>query len=97
MSRFLWENSLLISAPNSSVTLLTPDQALANTRPKIKIADSKLPIVRGPKIIGVDLDALFSFNNHCIQVANRVNKRNNVLKTLAGTNWGQQKEATDDI
>ena len=25
-------------------------------------------------------------------VANRVSKRNNVLKALAGTNWGQQKE-----
>ena len=25
-------------------------------------------------------------------MANRVNKRNNVLKALAGTNWGQQKE-----
>ena len=61
MSRFLRENSLLISAPKSSVTLFTPDPAQANTRPKIKIADP-------------------------------VSKRNNVLKVLAGTNWGQQKE-----
>ena len=38
MSRFLSENSLLISAPKSSVTLFTPDPAQANTRPKIKIA-----------------------------------------------------------
>ena len=45
-----------------------------------------------PQILGVYLDTLFSFNNHCVQVANRVSKRNNVLKTLAGTNWGQQKE-----
>ena len=38
------------------------------------------------------LDTFFSFNKHCVQVANRVSKRNNVLKALAGTNWGQQKE-----
>ena len=25
-------------------------------------------------------------------MANRVSKRNNVLKALAGTNWGKQKE-----
>ena len=31
-------------------------------------------------------------NAHCVQVANIVSKRNNVLKALAGTNWGQQKE-----
>ena len=42
MSRFLWENSLLISAPKSSVTLFTPDPAQANT---LKIADSELPHV----------------------------------------------------
>ena len=85
--------SLLISALKSSVTLFTPDPAHANTRPKIKIADSELLLVRrrSPKILGVYLDTLFSFNNHCVQVANRVSKRNNVLKAVTDTNWGQQK------
>ena len=92
MSQFLRENSLLISAPKSSVTLFMPDPAQANTRPKIKIADSEIPVVRSPKLLGVYLDTFFSFNKHCVQVANRVSKRNNVLKALAGTNWGQQKE-----
>ena len=46
MSRFLWENSLLISAPKSSVTLFTPDPAKAITCPKMKIDDSELPHVR---------------------------------------------------
>ena len=92
MSLFLRENSLLISAPKLSVTLFTPDPAQANTHPKIKIADSEIPLVRSPKLLGVYLDTFFSFNKHCVQVANRVSKRNNVLKALAGTNWGQQKE-----
>ena len=92
MSRFLRENSLLISAPKSSVTLFTPDPAQANTHPKIKIADSEIPLVRSPKLLGVYLDTFFSFDKHCVQVANRVSKRNNVLKALAGTNWGQQNE-----
>ena len=92
MSRFLRENSFLISAPKSSVTLFTPDPAQANTHPNIKIADSKIPLVRSPKLLGVYLDTFFSFNKHSVQVANRVSKRNNVLKALAGTNWGQQKE-----
>ena len=74
------------------MTLFTPDPAQANTRPKIKIADSEIPLVRSPKLLGVYLDTFFSFNKHCVQVANRVSKRNNVLKALAGTNWGQQKE-----
>ena len=89
MSRFLWENSLLISAPKSLVTLFMPDPAQANTRAKIKMADPELPLVRSPKLLGVFLDTLFSFN--CVQVANRVSKRNIVLKEFAVTNWGQQK------
>ena len=92
MSWFLQENLLFISARKSSVTLFTQDQAQANTHPKIKIADPELPLVRSPKLLRVYLDTLFSFNKHCVQVANRVSKRNNVLKALAGTNWGQQKE-----
>ena len=63
-----------------------------NTHPKINISDAELPFVRNPKLLGVYLDTFFSFNAHCVQVANRVSKRNNVLKSLAGTNWGQQKE-----
>ena len=82
----------MISASKSSVTLFTPGPAQANTRPKIKISDSELPLVRSPRILGVYLDTFFSYNNHCVQVANRVSKRNNVLKALAGTNWGQHKE-----
>ena len=99
MSRFLRDNSLSISAPKSTVTLFTPDPKQANTHPKqanthpkIKISDAELPLVRNPKLLGVYLDTYFSFNTHCVQVANRVSKRNNVLKALAGTNWGQQKE-----
>ena len=92
MSQFLRENSLLISALKSSITLFTPDPAHDNTRPYFKIADSELPLVRSLKILGVYLDTFFSFNNHCVQKANRVSKRNNVLKVLAGTNWGQQNE-----
>ena len=92
MSRFLWENSLLISAPKSLVTMFTPDLAQANTRPKIKIADTELPLVSSPKLLGVYLHTFFSFNKHCVQVANRVSKRNNVLKALSATNSEQQKE-----
>ena len=76
ISRFLWENSLLISAPKSSVTLFTPDPVQTNTHPKIKIVNSELLLVCSLKILGVYLDTFFSFNNHCVQVANRVSKRN---------------------
>ena len=89
MSCFLRDNLLLISAPKSTVTLFTPGPKQANTHPKIKIYDAELPLVRNPKLIGVYLDTFFSFNTHCVQVANRVSKRNNVLTYEAlGRNEG---------
>ena len=63
-----------------------------NTHPKIKISDAELPLVHNPKLLGVYLDTFFSCNAHCVQMANRVRKRSNVLKALTGTNLGQQKE-----
>ena len=92
MYRFLRDNSLLIYASKSTVTLFTPDLKQANTHQNIKISDTELPLVRIPKLLGVYLDTFFSFNTHCVQVANIVSEINNVLKALAGTNWRQQKE-----
>ena len=79
-------------APKSSEPCLRQTRRRPNTHPKIKIVDSELLLVRSPRILGVYLNILFSFKNHCVQVANRVSKRNNVLKALVGTNWGQQKK-----
>ena len=92
MSCFLRDNSLLISAPKSTVTMFTQDSKQTNTHPHIKISDARLLLVRNPKLLGVYLNAFFSFNAHCVQVAYRVSKRNNVLNALAGTHWGQQKD-----
>ena len=50
MSTFLKDNSLLISAPKSTVTLFTPDPFQARIHPKIAIADAILPLERTPKI-----------------------------------------------
>ena len=70
MSRFIWDNSLLIYAAKSTVTLFTPDPKQANTHPNIKISGAELPLVRNPTLVGVYLDTFFSFNTHCVQVAN---------------------------
>ena len=59
MSCFLRVNSLLISAAKSSVTLLTPDPAQANTYPEININVSEFPFNHSPNILGVYLGASF--------------------------------------
>ena len=89
---YLKDNSLLISAPKSTVTLFSPDPHQAKTHHRILIEDSQLPLAQCPKILGVYLDTSLSFNKHSGYVAETVSSRNNILKALAGTSWGQQKE-----
>ena len=88
ITAYLKDTSLLISW----VTLFSPDIHQTKTHPRILIEDSRLPLVQCPKILGVYMDTSLSFNKHSSHVAERVSGRNNILKALAGTSWGQQKE-----
>ena len=92
ITAYLKDNSLLISDPKSSVTLCSPDPHQAKTHLRILIEDSQLQLVQCPNILGVSLDTSLLFNKHRGYIAERVSSRNNILKALAGTSWGQQKE-----
>ena len=91
---YLKDNSWLISAPKSTVTLFSSDPQQAKTHARILIEDSQLPLVQCPKILGVCLDTSLSFNKHSGFVAERVSSilsRNNILKAFAGTSWGNRR------
>ena len=92
VTAYLKDNSLLISARKSTVTLFSPDAHQAKTHPRILIEDSQLPLVQCPNILGVYLDTSLSFNKYIGYVVERVSSRNYILKALAGTSWRQQKE-----
>ena len=89
---YLKENSHLISAPKSTITLFTQDTYQFQTHPYITLEDTHLPLERSPKILGVIMDPSLSFHKHCNDVTDRIDKRNNKLKALAGSSWGQDKE-----
>ena len=92
ITAYLKDNSLLISAPMSSVTLFTPVTHQAKSHPRILIEDSRLPLLQCPKILGVHMDTSLSFNKHSSHVAERVSGRNIILKALAGTSWVKRKK-----
>ena len=92
VSIYLKDNSLLISAPKSTVTLFTPDKHQFQMHPDITLEDTQLPVECSPKILGVILYPSISFHKHCNYVSDRIDKRNNILKALVGSSWGQDKE-----
>ena len=89
---YLQETSLLISAPKSTVTLFTPDTHHFQTHPRITLEDTQLLLKRSPKILGVIMDPSLSFHKHCNYVTDRIDKRNNMVKALAGSSWGQHND-----
>ena len=95
---YLKDNSLLISAPKSAVTLFTPDKHQFQMHPDIiTLEDTQLPLERSPKMLRVIMDPSLSFHKHCNYVSDRIDKRNNMLKALAGSSWGQGKETLQCI
>ena len=62
VSIYLKDNSLLISAPKSTVTLFTPDKHQFQMHPDITLEDTHLPLERSLKILGVIMDTSISFH-----------------------------------
>ena len=58
----------------------------------MKLAAQVLPLEKKPKVLGVTLDTHLTFTQHCNNIAVKVQQRNNVLKALAGSTWGCDKE-----
>ena len=84
VSIYLKDNSILISAPKSTVTLFTPDKHPFQMHPDT-LEDTQLPLERSPKILRVIMDPSISFHKHCNYVSDRIDKRNNMLNELAGS------------
>jgi hypothetical protein len=84
---------LAISAAKSHITLFTPDKRhQSHLAPLITYHNAPIPLDRAPTILGVTFDTHFTFTPHITAAAERADKRISVMKALAGTSWGHQKE-----
>ena len=77
---------------NNNKSTVTPDKHQFQRHPDITLEDTQLPLERSPKILGVIMDPSLSFHKHCNYVTDRIDKINNMLKALAGSSRGQEKE-----
>lgn len=84
--------NLFISPGKSSATIFTTWSNEKNAQLPISINGSAVPTTQNPKILGVTFDPMLTFEEHTTIIKDRVNKRNNILKALAGTTWGKDKE-----
>ena len=86
------ENDMEISAPKSSVTLLTPWTKQVNATLDVSIDGVPVPMVKNPRLLGVHLDPMFTFSTHASSVAKRASSRLNILRALSASDFGKDKE-----
>ncbi len=84
--------NLEISPSKSSATLFTTASNECNTELNVVIDGEKVPTVKKPKFLGITFDNLLSFKQHATDLKTKVQVKNNVLKALAGSDWGMEKE-----
>ena len=89
---FLIERELIVSPEKSTVTLFTPSTHEFNFHPQIIIDNRIVKLEQQPKLLGVTFDTLFKFSHHVEKAATKAKSKVNILKCLAGSKWGQDKE-----
>jgi hypothetical protein len=92
ISEWASRKNLSIAPNKSSVTLFTPDGRQSQCHPQAFLDDVLIPLKKNPKILGVTFDTFLNFSYHIKDIAVRLASLLQILKALAGTSWGQQKE-----
>ena len=92
LHEWLEEHDLELSLGKSTVTVFTTFSQEVSMSLPIKIGQHTVPTTKNPKILGVSLDSLHTFNAHSNNTLNKIRKRNSVTKALPGSGWGKKKE-----
>ena len=78
ITAYLKDNSLLIFAPKSSATLLTPGTHQAKIHPSIFIEDSRLPLVKYSRLFGDYYRKIQYTQNEALRIATGCHKRSSI-------------------
>ncbi len=61
-----------------------------------KLTANKFLTVKKPKILGVTFDNLLSFRQHASDLKINLQKKNNILRALSGSDWGKENEVINN-
>ena len=86
------EHGLSLSAAKSMVTLFTPWNKEFGRLPPVTLNGVSIPQENNPKLLGVTLDPTFTFSAHASAIARKASQRVNVVRALADSSFGHDKE-----
>lgn len=92
VSDWFQAHHLELSPDKSTATLFTTWTKEVSIHLDINIHNIPVPTINNPKILGVTFDSLLTFNQHAKNISNKMNAKNNVMKSIAGSTWGKDKD-----
>jgi hypothetical protein len=92
LTEFLRERELLVSPEKSTVTLFTPDTKEFKIHPQVYVENQLVKLDQKPKLLGVTFDTMHFFNHHINKTVTKAKTKVNIMKALAGSSWGQDKD-----
>ena len=72
--------------------MFTPDLAKYKSNLDPKINNTALPMATHPKVLGLILDPKLTYSTHIHNISVQAHKPLHMIKALAATGWGKQKE-----
>uniref|UniRef100_A0A1I8NS53 Reverse transcriptase domain-containing protein n=1 Tax=Stomoxys calcitrans TaxID=35570 RepID=A0A1I8NS53_STOCA len=92
LASYFAARNLKICATKSSATLFTTNTREVNTELTVMVDGEMNPTIKCPKILDVTFDSSGIFFPHATAICDKIKGRNEVLKKLAGSRWGADKE-----
>ena len=89
-----WFNNwgLVISPGKSAALIFNPPRILRDTPRPLSINGINIPYVTEYKYLGVTLDHRLNFNKHFEDITQRCARRINILRCIAGKDWGADRQ-----
>ncbi|XP_049309889.1 uncharacterized protein LOC125777864 [Bactrocera dorsalis] len=92
LSRFFSARNLKLF-PKKSTAIIFPNWTKEyRLELSIAVVGDKIPSINNPKILGVTFDSQCFFTPHTTAIIAKVQSRNKILKSLAGSTWVNDKE-----
>lgn len=92
LSKYYSANQLKPNPSKTQVCAFHLRNREASRKLKIVWSGVELEHCYNPKFLGVTLDRALTYKKHCLNTKSKVYTRNNLLRKLAGSQWGSQPD-----
>ena len=93
ISRWADDWKMTLNTDKTKVMVISSNSKDHKWKPSLFLKGEQLEVVKEYKFLGVIIDNQLRFNSHVAKTVAKCKRRNNLLRCLAGKDWGQSMES----